>query len=59
MTRTTSRADVAELLAKPRAGRPSILDAYKPHLHDRWNAGVTNTSILYREITEQGYRAAR
>jgi transposase len=52
-------ADIEELLAKPRAGRPSALDSYKPHLHERWNAGVTNASMLYREITEQGYRGSR
>jgi hypothetical protein len=43
---------VEELLAKPRAGRPSVLDAYKPYLHERWNAGITNASTLHREITE-------
>jgi transposase len=54
------RADsVEELLAKPRAGRPSVLDAYKPYLHERCNAGMTNASMLYREITEQGYRGSR
>src|ERR1700733_14039046 len=50
---------VEELLAKPRAGRPSLLDAYKPYLHERCNAGITNASMLYREITEQGYRGSR
>jgi transposase len=52
-------SSVEELLAKPRAGRPSVLDSYKPYLHERWNAGVTNASMLYREITEQGYRGSR
>jgi transposase len=50
---------VDELLAKPRAGRPSLLDAYKPYLHERCNAGITNASMLYREITEQGHRGSR
>jgi hypothetical protein len=50
---------VEELLAKPRAGRPSALDAYKPYLHDRWNAGITNASMLHREIAEQGYQGSR
>jgi transposase len=54
------RAEGAEeLLAKPRAGRPSVLDAYKPYLHERWNAGITNASTLYREITGQGYQGSR
>lgn len=37
---------VEELLAKPRVGRPSVLDAYKPYLHERWNAGITNVAQL-------------
>lgn len=52
-------ANVEDLLAKPRAGRPSLLDAYKPYLHERWNAGITNASTLYREITERGYRGSQ
>jgi transposase len=50
---------VEEVLAKPRAGRPSVLDAYKPYLHERCNAGITNASMLYREITERGYHGSR
>jgi transposase len=50
---------VEDLLAKPRAGRPSVLDAYKPYLHERCNAGITNASMLYREISELGYRGSR
>jgi hypothetical protein len=36
------RNQVEELIAAPRAGRPSVLDDYQPYLHERWNAGVTN-----------------
>lgn len=50
---------VEELIAAPRAGRPSVLDDYKPHLHERWNAGLTNASALYREIVAQGYRGTQ
>jgi hypothetical protein len=52
-------ATVEELLAKRRAGRPSVLDPYKPYLHERWNAGVRKASVLYREITEQGYHGSQ
>ncbi len=52
-------SSVEELLAKPRAGRPSVLDAYKPYLHERCNAGITNASMLHREIAEQGYQGSR
>jgi len=47
-------ATVTELLAVPQAGRRSILDEFKPYLHERWNAGV-NGSELFREIRTRGY----
>ncbi|MEQ4210489.1 ISL3 family transposase, partial [Actinopolymorpha sp. B9G3] len=54
------RAGTAEeLLAHPRAGRPSVLDPYRAYLNQRWNDGATNASTLYREITKQGYRGSR
>lgn len=50
------RADsVEEILAKARDGRGQVLQPYKPYLHERFNAGVTNGSQLFREIREQGY----
>ncbi|MGH3932499.1 MAG: ISL3 family transposase, partial [Pseudonocardiaceae bacterium] len=54
------RAESVEgLLVKPRTGRPGVLDAYKPYLHERWNTGITNASTLYREIIGRGYRGSR
>jgi transposase len=49
-------ASLEELLVKPRAGRPSKLDEYKPYLHQRWNEGCANVLELHREITALGYR---
>jgi transposase len=51
-------ATVEELLTRPLAGRPSILDEHKPYLHERWNAGCTNVLQLHAEITARGYRGS-
>jgi hypothetical protein len=48
---------VEEVTATSRAGRPSVLDAFKRYLHERFNAGITNVSALFRELRDQGYRA--
>jgi transposase len=47
---------VDELLAKTRDGRPSLLDDYKPYLHQRWNEGCTNVRRLHAELRDRGYR---
>jgi hypothetical protein len=51
------RADpVDDLLAKRRAGQPSILDAFKPFPHQAWNDGCHNVLDLRRQVTTLGYR---
>jgi transposase len=47
-------ATVEELLGKATA-RTSVLDPFKPYLHQRWNGGVTEAAALAKEIAVQGY----
>jgi transposase len=34
---------------------PSILDSYKPYLHQRWQEGCTNVRTLFEEIRSAGF----
>ncbi|MGH3914186.1 MAG: ISL3 family transposase [Pseudonocardiaceae bacterium] len=52
-------ASVEEVTATSRAGRPSVPDEFKPSLHERFNAEITNLSAFFQEIGEQGYRGSR
>ncbi len=47
---------VDELLTKVKDGRPSVLDDYKPYLHQRWNEGCANVRQLHAELKERGYK---
>ena len=47
-----------ELVAVSLAGWPSMLDACKPHLHQRWNEGCTNIGQLHREVKALGFRGS-
>jgi hypothetical protein len=48
---------VDEPLAKAR-NRGSVLDRFKPYLHERFNAGYTDAARLTEEITAIGYRGS-
>ncbi|MEV6259107.1 hypothetical protein AB0L97_38395, partial [Nocardia sp. NPDC051911] len=47
-----------ELLVNNRTGYrdQSLLDEFKPYLHQRWNQGTTDAARLFAEIKIRGYR---
>jgi len=49
--------NVEDLLGKARC-RESLLDPYKPYLHERFNAGHTDAAVLTTEVTAMGYRGS-
>ncbi|MFB7860276.1 hypothetical protein [Rhodococcus qingshengii] len=49
-------SSVDELLGAPRAGRPTMLDVFAVHLHERFNDGCTSAAALYEELRTLGYR---
>jgi transposase len=49
-------ATAEELLVNNGTGRRrSLLEEFKPYLHQRWNSGCTNSARLFDEITDRGY----
>lgn len=38
--------------------RPTVLDRYQPHLHQRWNDGCHDVAVLHGEIIALGYRGS-
>ncbi|MFJ1990863.1 transposase [Streptomyces asiaticus] len=53
--RLAHAASADELLVGRWTGLPSILDPYKPYLHQRWSEGCTVARHLFREIRERGF----
>jgi transposase len=50
-----ARAATADELLEVHRNRSGKLDPFKPYLHQRWNAGVTQASVLYTELVERGW----
>jgi transposase len=55
--RFTRAAEVDELLGKA-GSRGSMLDPFKPYLHERFNAGHTDAAALTDQIKALGYRGS-
>lgn len=53
--RLAHAASADELLVGRWTGRASILDPYKPYLHQRWADGCTVARRLFEELRERGY----
>lgn len=51
-------SSVDELLGAPRAGKPTMLDKFAVHLHERFNDGCTSAAALYEELQALGYRGS-
>jgi hypothetical protein len=57
--RKYARADSADMLTGASwVNRGTILDAYKPYLHQRLGEGPASTAELHRQITAKGYRGS-
>lgn len=57
--RKYARADSADALTGASwANRGTILDPYKPYLHQRLGEGPASTAALHRQITARGYRGS-
>jgi transposase len=50
---TTGNEAVARAIS-----RPTVLDRYQPHLHQRWTEGCHDAAALHAEITALGYRGS-
>jgi transposase len=62
MSRSTVTTFAAATVFPERAvqrGQASMLDPYNAYLQQRWTAGETNASQLWRELQTQGYVGAR
>jgi transposase len=55
--RFTQATHVEQVLVRARS-RGSLLDAFKPYLHEQFNAGHTDAAALTAEITALGYRGS-
>ncbi|MFI9597699.1 ISL3 family transposase [Nonomuraea sp. NPDC052265] len=53
--RYSAAVSAGDLISDERAPRRTILDAYLPHLQERWEQGCRSTDQLLAELRERGY----
>lgn len=53
-----ARAATPEELLVVTLNRPSNLDRFKPYLHERWNAGATEATVLHTELAALGWHGS-
>lgn len=56
--RRFARATSIDELLVNATNRVSILDEYRPHLHQRWNDGCRDSARLHQEIQAMGFRGS-
>jgi len=56
--RRFAQATSAEDLVAKALDRDTLLDAHKPHLHQRWNQGCRDATVLHAELQQRGYRGS-
>lgn len=56
MRRFADATTVEDLLVHTR--RDSLIDTFKPYLNNRFNQGCTDATVLFTEITGQGFRGS-
>jgi transposase len=49
----------ASPLPKRRRRRPSLVDSYESSVLTRWEQGLRNGALLYRDLRKQGYRGSQ
>lgn len=53
-----AQATSADDLVAKALDRDTLLDMHKPYLHQRWDQGCRDVTVLHAELTQRGYRGS-
>ncbi|HZO65951.1 MAG TPA: ISL3 family transposase [Kribbellaceae bacterium] len=56
--RRFAQATSADELVAKTLDRDTLIDAHKPYLHQRWNQGCRDITVLHTELEQRGYRGS-